>query len=374
MITRVTRITIVLIFILVASAEAQAQQQTGYQGSPSITSAKDLYNHGRYDEARNMLDALISSGVRSAEVLYYRGLVEPIAAVAVERYFDEITRRFPRGEIADLARFRIAQYRYDTGLYVTARKIFSEVAWSQGDSPLGQAARYWRGMTWIYSIGSTRGTQPDSIRIGLRIIKGVASRATDPDIRGKALTSIGELSLELNQPDSTIAYASELLEAPYLNAYHPHALLLHAKAYEVKADSDQARSIYQIIATRYSETWTGREARRWLVGDRERTVQARLDSTLATGAAAFDPEGAGEGRWSVQVGAFSNMANATQRVIQLSEAGYTAWHTSKRVEGNVYVVVLVGRFPTRAEANAFGNEMVQNSVIPSFQTYQLPPP
>ena len=71
----------------VSSGLGQASRQQGYQGSPSATAARDLYDRGRYDEARNMLDALFEALAITAEVLYYRGLVEPSADVALERYF-----------------------------------------------------------------------------------------------------------------------------------------------------------------------------------------------------------------------------------------------------------------------------------------------
>jgi TolA-binding protein len=271
--------------------------------------------------------------------------------------------------MADRAKYQIAQYRFDSGYYITARNLFSQVAWSQDDSPLGQAARYWRGMTWLHSAG-----EPDSLRTGLRLIKSVANSATDPDIIGKALLSTAELSLRLGQPDSAYAYAAAVLEKPYLEDHYPRAMGMEARACYALGDLEQARLIYQTLSARFPDTWDGREARRWLAQQREAIVQARLDSMRVIGAPGAAQGGSEGGRWSVQVGAYSNLGNATDQVMKLTREGYEAWHTTKRVEGRFYVVVLVGRFETRAEANAFGRSLAETSPsVVSFRLYEIVP-
>lgn len=349
-----------LLLALSAAAPVSARQEPGYQGSPSMTAARDLYERAHYNEARAMLDALMAAGTRNAEILYYRGLLEPDNTIAIDLYFARIISRYPSSGYADRARFRIAQWRYDSGYYRTARDLFSTIAWRQGDSPLGQEARYWRGMTWIYSLGLAE-TQPDSVRIGLRLIKRAAQDAADPDLRGMALISVAEISLQLAEPDSTLWYAQEVLEAPYLEDHHPRALSLQAEAYDALHDREQSRALHQIVANRYPYTWEGRQARRWLSEDQERAVQARIDTMRATGAAVTGPEGMGEGNWTVQVGSYREMKNATDTILHLTSEGYPAWHKSDLVRGTLYVRVYVGRFPTRAEANAYGNRLKADS-------------
>ncbi len=336
------------------------QEQVGYAGSPSIAAARDLYQRSLYAEARTMLDALITAGGVDAEILFYRGLVEPDATVAVERFFIEVIRRWPGGEWSDRARFRIAQFRYDTGYYLAARDLFGQVAWHQGDTALGQDARYWRGMTYLYSIGRSDAA-PDSIRIGLRAVKAVAGSATVPAVKGQAIITSAELHLILGEPDSTLVWTARALEAPYLNDYHPRALLLQAQARDRLDEVDLARPLYQAVSTRYPDTLEGREARRWLTENRERLVQARLDTMAAAEARTL--ETTGQGLWTIQVGAYSRLANASSVVVSLGSRGYHAWHTSKRVEGSVFVVVNVGRFATRAEATAFRQELITGGVL-----------
>jgi hypothetical protein len=355
---------LVLVVAVVTSGRAQPDRQQGYQGSPSATAARDLYDRGRYDEARSMLDALIAARAITAEILYYRGLVEPNAELALERYFGEVPRRFPSSEWADRARFKIGEYRYASGYYITARDRFGEVAWRQGDTPLGQAARYWRAMTWTYDEA-----QSDSLRYGMVLLKNVATRSTDPGVLGMALVSIGEIGLRLGRIDTALAYSAQVVRAPYLEDFHARALSVQAAAFDRLRDRDQARSLYQVIANRYADTWEGRIARSWLAEQREVAVQARLD-TLQGGT--LDPSGAGQGDWSIQVGAFSNMANASDAVMQLTRNDYAAWHTTKRVGGRSYVVVLVGHFETRAEAVAFGNNMIERQHITEFTPYKKP--
>jgi len=341
-----------------AGKSAGAQE---YPGSPSIGAARDLYERSRYDEARAMLDALVTAGRVDAEILYYRGLLEPDMVVAADRYFGEVTRRWPGTEWADRARFRIAQYRYDTGSYLTARRLFGDVAWRQGDSPLGQEARYWRGMTWLHAIGRSESSR-DSTRIGLQAIKAVARDATDPAVKGQAIISTAELHLVLGQADSALVWAEQVLGAPYLNDYHPRAMLIQARARDLRQENEQARSIFQTVTTRYPETLESREARRWLLDNRERLVQARLDTMATAGRDTLEsaPE---EGRWTVQVGAFSRLANASSLVATLTSRGYRAWHTSKRVGSTIFVVVNVGRFATRAEASAYRRELIASAVL-----------
>ena len=184
---------------LPGTSSAQADDQS----PPSLAAARDLYQRASYGEARAMLDALISAGRVEAEILYYRGLLESDTSTANERYFAEVTRRWPSTEWSDRARFRIAQYRYDTGSYITARGLFGEVAWRQGDSALGQEARYWRGMTYLHSINRADASR-DSLRIGLRLVKNAAESATDPSVKGQALLSTAELHLFLGEPDSAL--------------------------------------------------------------------------------------------------------------------------------------------------------------------------
>jgi len=351
--------------LLSVTGQARAQEPE-YRGPFTLEAARDLYDQGRYTRARQVLDRLIARGQVNPEVLYWRGQVEPDADIALERYYGEITRRYPSSEWADRARFAIGEYRYAAGYYITARQRFGEVAWRRGSDPLGQAARYWRGMTYLYS------GQTDSLRTALRIIKETGRSATDPDVRGKALLSTGEIHLELDQPDSALTYASMVLEAPYLEDYHPRAMVLQARVLEMSGRPDEARGLYQSLVSRYPEAWEGRLARDWLAQQREAAVKARLDSLRAGGNPVFSGGGNTSGEWTIQVGAFSNMANASRLVMDLSRRGYQAWHETKRVEGNLFVVVLVGRFGTRTEAEAFGRQLESAGHITDFTPVHKP--
>ncbi|MFC1529830.1 SPOR domain-containing protein [Gemmatimonadota bacterium] len=355
-------VALLLCLTLPCSPALQARQDPVYQGTPSIAAARDLYERAHYDEARAMLDALISGGTRNAEIYWYRGLVEPDNTVAAERYFSRIINSYPRSAFADQARFRIARWYYDSGLYRTARDDFGAIGWRQGDSRLGQEARYWGGMTWIYSLSPTIPTEPDSVRTGLWQIKRVARNAVEPDLRGMAFNSIAEIYLALGQPDSTLVYAGQILEAPYLEDHHPRAFALQARAYDAMDDFTQAKGLYQIVLNRFADTWEGRQARRWLSEDQERAVQARIDTMRSTGVAVTAPSGIGEGNWTVQVGSYREMRNATETVLNLTGEKYPAWHKSELVNGVLHIRVYVGRFRTRTEARAFGNRMITESI------------
>ena len=352
---------LVLVITLISPVLAQTTQQPGYSGSPSATAARALYDRGRYEEARAMLDALIESGVRTGEVLYYRGLLEPDMMTALTRYFVEVTRRFPGTEWGDRAMFQVASYRYATGAYVTARGFFGEVAWRQGDTPLGREARYWRAMTWTHASAAA-----DSLRRAVGLLKVVAAEATTPHVLGLSLISIGELSLRLGQADSAYAYAARVMESPFLEDLHPRGMAVQGAALDVLGRSEDARMVYQSIANRFADTWEGEVARGWLSRQRESAVQARLDTLRAGGE--YDPirTTTRQGEWTLQVGAYSNLANASQLVMELKRKSYDAWHTSSRVEGRIYVVVLVGHFETQAEAEAFGAAMVERQDVTEF--------
>jgi tetratricopeptide (TPR) repeat protein len=352
----------VLLVTVVEGRTAAAQQPPPASTvTPSMDAARNLYDRGRFAEARDMLDALIQARNADAEVYYYRGLVEPDAERAAETWFGEVTRRWPGSEWGDRALFQIANYRYAMGYYITARDLFGDVARRRSGTPLGEEALYWRGMTWAYNA-----TAADSLRIGLQLIRQVVRSATSPTVLGKALLSAGELSLQVGQPDSALVYAGQVIEAPYLEDFHPRAMAVQAEAWEEKGDRDQARTLWNLIAARWGDTWEGKQAADWLAQLRETTVQARLDTLKATGASLFAPGGEGRGQWTVQVGAFSDVAAATRMVMALTQKDYQAWHTSKRVEGRLVVAVQVGRFETRAEAVAFGQEMVERGDITEF--------
>jgi TolA-binding protein len=328
---------------------------------PSREAARDLYDRGRFQEARAMLDALIQARVVEPEVYYYRGLVEPDADRAAEAWFGEVVRRWPGSEWADRATLQIGLWRYAQGLYITAREKFEQVARRRPAEPMGQEARYWQGMSWTHDP-----PVPDSLRTGLGFVRQVAETATAPDLLGRALLSAGEISLRLAEPDSALRYARIVVDAPYLEDFLPRAFALQAAACEAKGDMDQARSIWNLVGSRYGDTWEGHQAQLWLAQQREAAVQARIDTLRATGGALFAPGEAGKGQWTVQVGAFSDLAAATRMVVTLTQKGYPAWHTSKRVEGRLLVAVQVGRFETQAEAKAFGQSMKDKGDITEF--------
>jgi tetratricopeptide (TPR) repeat protein len=353
------------LLLLTVAWPATGQEPVSGQGvavAPSREAARDLYDRGRYREARAMLDTLIQARVVDPEVYYYRGLVEPDADRAAEAWFGEVVRRWPGSEWADRATLQIGLWRYAQGLYITAREKFEQVARRRLDTPLGQEARYWQGMSWTHGDSPA----PDSLRTGLQLIRRVAETATAPAVLGKALLSAGEISLKLAEPDSALGYAGIIVDAPYLEDFHPRAFALQAAAWEAKGDREQARSIWTLINARFTDTWEGHQAQIWLAQQRESAVQARLDTLRAAGASLFAPGGAGKGEWTVQVGAFSDLAAATQLVVSLTQKGYQAWHTSKRVEGRLLVAVMVGRFETRAEASAFGQAMKDKGDVTDF--------
>jgi hypothetical protein len=216
-------------------------------------------------------------------------------------------------------------------------------------------------MTWIYSINGNNAAEPDSVRTGLWHIKQVARNATEPDLRGLVFTSIAEISLVLGQPDSALVYAGRVLEAPYLEDHHPRALTLQARAWAMLRDLAQAKTVYQTVLNRYADTWEGRQARRWLSEDQERAVQARIDTMRATGMTVTAPAGMGEGNWTVQVGSFREMRNATDMVLNLTGQRFPAWHKSELVRGVLHIRVYVGRFQTRTEANQFARRLRDES-------------
>lgn len=100
-----------------------------------------ILKDNKLEEIKANLPRLLRRYPNNPTPLYIQAFIEPDGDKAVE-FYKKLLRKFPECPYADDAKFRIAQYYFAKGLYITARKHFRELLSSYPDSPYADEAQY----------------------------------------------------------------------------------------------------------------------------------------------------------------------------------------------------------------------------------------
>lgn len=94
------------------------------------------------EELQGRINSIAKRYEGMAVAMYLDAVIETDAGVAVEKYLQLITR-FPDSKYAATAKFRIGQYYFSRGLYVSARKYFLQLIEAYPDSEYIDDAMYY---------------------------------------------------------------------------------------------------------------------------------------------------------------------------------------------------------------------------------------
>ncbi len=130
---RMLRLAPFVFFLLCGFAESAAQ--------PSPINLTRILKRNDLAGIREELRPYIEQHAGSAEALYLEAFSEPDARLAVEKY-NRLLNAFPKSEYAAAAYFRIGQYNFAQGLYISARKYFLELLEKFPDSEFADRSMY----------------------------------------------------------------------------------------------------------------------------------------------------------------------------------------------------------------------------------------
>lgn len=77
-------------------------------------------------------------------------------------------------------------------------------------------------------------------------------------------------------------------------------------------------------------------------------------------------------QFTVHLSSFGDKNNAEQAVNKLKNAGVPAYITRIELDGKVWHRLMVGKFPSRAQAEAYGRDLKQRGLTDSG-TYSIKP-
>jgi len=293
-----------------------------------------LFRTGQYAEAREWFSKYLSLYPTDPTAHYYLGRCESDGNRAQE-HFREILKRYPRHELADDALFAIAQSRYAGGYYKTARGQYERLLREYPRSNLTDRALYQIGLTLLAT------KEPGA---AMRRFREVRRRY--PNSEWVALSAVGRVDAYVLDGDdrAALALCDSLLMGK--TPMKSHLLWTAAQCYERVGRRDHAAEMATRTVDECPSSYEAGLARNLLQTFRT----APADSLPAS-------------EYTVQVGAFRNITNATNLYNQLVTMALNVRVESKMVQGRPFYVVLAGPYRTQAEA-----ENVATSVRRSTET------
>jgi len=146
------RFSVLLLSTVLCSATAA--------GGQDLSSLQDLLTDQRVEEVKVVLPRLEKKYPNHPAVLYAKALLTKDGRKASALY-EMLIRKYPTSPFADDALFKVAQYQFAQGLYLTARKTFESLTMRYPSSPLGSQAQYFAAQC-LLAIGKA-----DSARVNL---------------------------------------------------------------------------------------------------------------------------------------------------------------------------------------------------------------
>lgn len=100
-----------------------------------------LLEEGRYEEIRSILPSLLKRYPHEPALLYLEGIMQKDGQKAL-KLFEYLLKKYPHCEYADDALFRIGQYHFAKGYYISAERSFELLSDQYPQSPLLGEAMY----------------------------------------------------------------------------------------------------------------------------------------------------------------------------------------------------------------------------------------
>lgn len=290
----------------------------------------NLYREGRYKEARKEFKNFLS--------LYPNSTLAPEVcfrmAESIENFWEatreyrNLTLKYPDSPFAPQAQFRIGQYYYLKGDYEQSLKDYRKLLEVYPQSSYAPAAQYWIGSMLLSQkrYGEAR-----------REFKKVLENYPQSNYLDWAQAGMGD---------------SYLKEGNY-----SLALTEYQRALEDYPKSDILNLIYFNLGECYEKGKKEKEAlevyQRLTIECPHSLELAKAQEKISILEAKFAPPG----RYSIQVGAFSEKARADRLAQGLKAKGYDAYIMTITIEGRRFHRVRVGRLATEAQAQELARKL-----------------
>ena len=102
---------------------------------------KELRESTSASEFRKKVEQFISGNPNTVEAIFFKGLIEPDAEKSIDAY-NKVLEQFPKSEYAEKSLFKLGQYYYSRGLYVSARTNFLKLLNDFPDSGYAEQSAY----------------------------------------------------------------------------------------------------------------------------------------------------------------------------------------------------------------------------------------
>jgi len=321
---RLAILSAILMFLIASSLLAQEKPIEYLRGM-------NLYKEGKYKEARGEFKKFLARYPNSALApeVHFRIAEATENFWEATREYRNLTLRYSESPFASQAQFRIGQYYYLKGDYEQSLKDYQKLLEVYPQSSYAPASRYW--------VGSMLLTQKkyDTARKEFKKVLENYPQSNYLDWAqagiGNSYLKEGNYSLALTEYQKVIADypKSDILNLVYFNL---------GECYEKEGKEKEALEVYQKLIVKCPDSFEA-------IG-----VQKRINALQKK----FVPI---EGRYSVQVGAFSERVRADRLAKRLRDKGYSTYIMTITIEGRRFHRVRVGKLATEAEAQELARKL-----------------
>jgi TolA-binding protein len=299
----------------------------------------NLYKEGKYKEAREEFKKFLTRYPNSplAPEAHFRLAEATEDFWKATREYRNLTLRYSDNAFAPKAQFRIGQYYYLKGDYEQSLKDYRKLLEVYPQSPYAPASQYWIGSILLAQkkYGEAR-----------REFEGVLKNYPQSNYLDWAQVGIGNSYFKKgNYSLAWTEYQKALENYPKSNILNLIYFNL-GECYEKKGKEKEALEIYQKLISQCPDSLEAID------------VQKKISALQKK----FLPV---EGKYSVQVGAFSERARADRLVKRLKGKGYNSYIMIITIEGRRFHRVRVGRLATEAEAQELARKLKKEENLPT---------
>jgi TolA-binding protein len=298
------------------------------RGQTPLDEAIGLYQKGQYQEALEKFRTLLAEENNyEPNVLYYLGKLEPDADKSLE-YRRKFLSLYDQHPMADEVLYQVAQYNFALGYYLTAAKDYQRLLRAYPKSDLAAEGLYWLASSKL-AIGAA-----DSAKFYFQRL--MDQYVSSPMLSWAELGLVDAYFLLQDFPQA-LARCRAFLDTHPRSSLLPMALFRLAEIHEALEQREQAKEVFEQLVNEYPKTYQGEQARSQLT---EWGWAGKQQEKLEV-----EP-----GKYTVQVGAFSERANAINLQNQLHSAGYQVEVVKKAGRHRSLYLVWVGSYESRQEA------------------------
>ena len=370
-------ITIAAVLFLIPFQPGRAQEGTDDPGT-LYARAKSAYEEGDFVRAHELFtryNETFSNGPHSRDVLFFLAECEPVTSRSLD-FFTAYLERYPDGPRVPDVRMKIADHHYAVGEYITARDAYLRYLTDHSTGKLRDHATYWLGRSYLALNESALARE--------RFQVFVEEFGESPYVEA-AFLGIGDAGYMMGDfRTAGDQYHNMTLKFPE-GDYTATAWFRRGVCLERQGDIEGALKLYRRLEDRHPGTTELVEAKKRirLITTRDEDPEDRFPRNAATEKGAGELERGLAGKASVevrestdgtsrtptiestgesisgkchvvQVGAFTNVANATNLRNKLENKGYVVEIIPRDIGGRRLFSVWVGSCLTEEKAMRLG--------------------